>query len=55
MWQQGEDRVEVQAVAFAWTPACLLKMTLCIDRLHAGQVLLRFPPSGAPRDEGPVN
>ncbi|PBK50643.1 translocation/assembly module TamB [Pseudomonas syringae pv. actinidiae] len=55
VWQQGEDRVEVQAVAFAWTPACLLKMTLCIDRLHAGQVLLRFPPSGAPRDEGPVN
>ncbi|EPN39809.1 hypothetical protein A242_24255, partial [Pseudomonas syringae pv. actinidiae ICMP 19095] len=55
VWQQGEDRVEVQAVAFAWTPACLLKMTLCIDRLHAGQVLLRFPPSGAPSDEGPVN
>ncbi|WP_057430334.1 translocation/assembly module TamB domain-containing protein [Pseudomonas syringae group genomosp. 3] len=55
VWQQGEDRVEVQAVDFAWTPACLLKMTLCIDRLHAGQVLLRFPPSGAPSDEGPVN
>ncbi|MCF5226829.1 translocation/assembly module TamB, partial [Pseudomonas syringae] len=55
VWQQGEDRVEVQAVDFAWTPACLLKMTLCIDSLHAGQVLLRFPPSGAPSDEGPVN
>ncbi|WP_024666061.1 translocation/assembly module TamB domain-containing protein [Pseudomonas syringae] len=55
VWQQGQDRVEVQAVDFAWTPACLLKMTLCIDRLHAGQVLLRFPPSGAPSDEGPVN
>lgn len=55
VWQQGEDRVEVHAVDFAWTPACLLKMTLCIDRLHAGQVLLRFPPSGAPSDEGPVN
>ncbi|MFA0928134.1 translocation/assembly module TamB domain-containing protein [Pseudomonas syringae pv. tagetis] len=55
VWQQGADRVEVQSVDFAWTPACLLKMTLCIDRLHAAQVLLRFPPSGAPSDRGPVN
>ncbi|RMS41014.1 hypothetical protein ALP67_04015 [Pseudomonas ficuserectae] len=55
VWQQGADRVEVHSVDFAWTPACLLKMTLCIDRLHASQVLLRFPPSSAPSDEGPMN
>ncbi|WP_163024558.1 hypothetical protein, partial [Pseudomonas viridiflava] len=30
LWLQGEDRVEVQALAFDWTPGCLLKMTLCI-------------------------
>ncbi|RMM06720.1 hypothetical protein ALQ84_05615 [Pseudomonas caricapapayae] len=55
VWQQGADRVEMQSVDFAWTPACLLKMALCIDRLHAAQVLLRFPPSDAPSDSGPVN
>ncbi len=55
IWQQGEDRVEVQTADFAWTPACLLKMTLCIDRLHAGQVLLHFPPSNEPGTSGPVS
>ncbi|RMT46683.1 putative exported protein [Pseudomonas amygdali pv. myricae] len=55
VWQQGADRVEVHSVDFAWTPACLLKMTLCIDRLHAGQVMLRFPPSGAPSNEDPLS
>ncbi|AHG41405.1 hypothetical protein N018_14875 [Pseudomonas syringae CC1557] len=55
IWQQGEDRVEVQSADFAWTPACLLKMTLCIDRLHAGQVLLHFPPSNEPGTSGPVS
>ncbi|MCF5602664.1 translocation/assembly module TamB, partial [Pseudomonas syringae] len=55
VWQQGEDRVEVQSADVEWTPACLLKMTLCIDRLHAGQVLLHFPPSAEPGNSGPVS
>ncbi len=55
LWQQGEDRVEVQSADFEWSPACLLKMTLCIDRLHAGHVLLHFPPNAEPATDSPVN
>ena len=49
LWEQGSSRVELQAPTFAWSPACLLRMTLCIDRLEVEQVSLQFPPSG---DEG---
>ncbi|RMO94569.1 hypothetical protein ALQ33_03008 [Pseudomonas syringae pv. philadelphi] len=55
LWQQGEDRVEVQSADFEWSPACLLKMTLCIDRLHAGYVLLHFPPNAELATDSPVN
>nr|WP_245399190.1 translocation/assembly module TamB domain-containing protein [Pseudomonas syringae] len=55
IWQQGEDRVDVQSPEFEWTPACLLKMTLCIDRLQAGQVLLHFPPSNSPGTDEPIS
>ncbi|WP_084915071.1 translocation/assembly module TamB domain-containing protein [Pseudomonas syringae] len=55
IWQQGEDRVDVQSPEFEWTPACLLKMTLCIDRLQAGQVLLHFPPSNSPGNDEPIS
>ena len=55
IWQQGEDRVDVQSPELEWTPACLLKMTLCIDRLQAGQVLLHFPPSNSPGTDEPIS
>lgn len=54
IWQQGEDRVEVLAPVFAWSPGCLLRMTLCIDQLRAGQVNLDFAPSEAASDSGPL-
>ncbi|WP_122754559.1 translocation/assembly module TamB domain-containing protein [Pseudomonas viridiflava] len=54
LWLQGEDRVEVQALAFDWTPGCLLKMTLCIDRLNAEKVMLHFAPGTEPAKEGPI-
>lgn len=44
LWEQGSSRVELQAPTFAWSPACLLRMTLCIDRLEVEQVSLQFPP-----------
>jgi translocation and assembly module TamB len=55
VWQQGDDRVEVQAPAFDWSPACLLRMTLCIDRLHAAQVRLQFPPGDQPSNDAPLS
>ena len=45
LWRQGSSRVELQAPQFDWSPACLLRMTLCIDRLDVEQVSLQFPPS----------
>jgi len=53
LWEQGSSRVELQAPTFAWSPACLLRMTLCIDRLEVEQVSLQFPPSGD-ESSGPV-
>ncbi|GFM51375.1 translocation/assembly module TamB [Pseudomonas cichorii] len=54
IWQQGEDRVEVSSARFDWSPACLLKMMLCIDQLHAAQVSMHFAASDEPASEGPI-
>lgn len=44
-WQQGERRVELEAPQLAWSPRCLLSLTLCLDRVIAERVILTFPPS----------
>ncbi|WP_024694694.1 translocation/assembly module TamB domain-containing protein [Pseudomonas syringae] len=54
VWQQAQDRVEVQSLAFDWAPACLLKMTLCVDRLSAENVMMQFAPRAEPGPEGPI-
>jgi translocation and assembly module TamB len=54
LWQQDGTQVEVDSPDFDWSPACLLKMTLCIDRLHAGQIRLQLAPSTESPDTGPV-
>lgn len=53
LWQQDSSRVELQAPQFDWSPACLLRMTLCIDRLDVEQVSLQFPPS-TEESSGPI-
>ena len=53
VWQQGSDRVELNAPTFDWSPACLLRMTLCIDRLDVDQVSLQFAPS-TEESNGPI-
>ncbi|PKL97196.1 MAG: hypothetical protein CVV19_16750, partial [Gammaproteobacteria bacterium HGW-Gammaproteobacteria-9] len=45
IWEQDGSRVEVQQPRLAWSPACLLKRTLCIDELVTGSIELNFPPS----------
>jgi translocation and assembly module TamB len=45
-WQQDELHVELHQVDFAWSPACLLRLSLCLDRLHLRQVVLNLPASG---------
>jgi len=42
-WQQDDKRVEVHAPWFAWSPGCLLRLTLCIGRLQAERVVLVVP------------
>ncbi|MDB5980272.1 MAG: hypothetical protein JWQ69_1287 [Pseudomonas sp.] len=54
LWTQGESRVEVEAPVMAWSPSCLMKLTLCVDQLHAERVSLQFPPS-ADQSSGPVS
>ncbi|MBC7211679.1 MAG: hypothetical protein H5U33_16340, partial [Pseudomonas sp.] len=30
-WSAGDDRVELLAPQLAWSPACLLRATLCVE------------------------
>ncbi len=53
LWQQDSSRVELKAPMFDWSPACLLRMTLCINQLDVEQVSLQFPP-GTEDSSGPI-
>ncbi|NWF13202.1 translocation/assembly module TamB [Pseudomonas reactans] len=53
LWQQDSSRVELKAPTFDWSPACLLRMTLCINQLDVEQVSLQFPPS-TEESSGPI-
>jgi translocation and assembly module TamB len=50
-WQQNANSVRVDSPSLAWSPVCLLRMTLCIERLHAAQISLVFPPGEAADSE----
>lgn len=54
LWQQDGSRVELNAPTFDWSPGCLLRMTLCINRLDVEQVSLEFAPSAEESDSGPI-
>jgi len=51
IWQQGEMRVELQQLDMAWSPSCLLRLTLCVERLHLQQAALNLPPNAEPSSE----
>ncbi|MFK3942309.1 translocation/assembly module TamB domain-containing protein [Pseudomonas monteilii] len=53
-WAQGETRIELQAPLLEWSPACLLRATLCIDELRAERIDMAFAPSQADPDSGPL-
>lgn len=50
-WQQGEQRVQIDALSLSWSPSCLLRMTLCLEQLHSSQVRVYLPPSAAANSE----
>lgn len=53
VWEQDGSRVELTTPTFDWSPACLLRMTLCIDQLNVEQVNLQFAP-GTEDSSGPI-
>ena len=50
-WQQGDDSVLLMAPSLDWSPACLLRLTLCIEQLHSGPISLVFPDDQQPSSE----
>jgi translocation and assembly module TamB len=55
IWGQGEQKVEIQQPAFSWSPSCLFRLTLCIERLAAPAIDVNFPPSAEEQaDTGPL-
>lgn len=53
-WAQPGQQVQLQQVDFAWSPGCLVRMTLCLDRVHVDKVVLQFAPSDAPASAEPL-
>ena len=55
LWQQGDSRVALDRLIFAWSPLCLMRMTLCIGQLKADQVALQLPASTDEPSSGPIS
>ncbi|QXH33242.1 translocation/assembly module TamB domain-containing protein [Pseudomonas muyukensis] len=53
-WVEGDNRVELQAAQMSWSPACLLRATLCIERLQAERIDMAFAPGEQQADSGPL-
>ncbi|CAG8863732.1 Translocation and assembly module subunit TamB [Pseudomonas fluorescens] len=53
-WTQGETRIELLAPQLDWTPACLLRSTLCIRRLEAERIDMAFAPSAETTESSPL-
>lgn len=54
IWQQDEMRVELQQLDMTWSPSCLLRLTLCLDRLHLQRVAVTLP-AGAESGSEPLS
>ncbi|WP_376782865.1 translocation/assembly module TamB domain-containing protein [Stutzerimonas balearica] len=44
-WQGGDDRVQIETPRLDWSPSCLLRLTLCINKLVTGDIEASFAPS----------
>lgn len=53
-WSDGATRVVLDAPDIAWSPSCLLRMTLCLERVAANQVLLMLPPGEPGESTAPI-
>ena len=50
-WQQGATDVLVEGLGVDWSPACLLHLTLCIERLEAERIAVNLAPGETPSDD----
>lgn len=54
VWAQDGSRVELQAPQLQWSPSCLLRATLCVQRLQAERIDMAFAASESQADTGPL-
>ncbi|WP_369991726.1 translocation/assembly module TamB domain-containing protein [Pseudomonas xanthosomatis] len=54
-WQNGDDQVVLEAPQLSWSPACLLRGALCIERLQADRIDMAFAPGEQPADDTPFS
>ena len=55
VWEQDGTRVIVAEPRLAWSPSCLLRRTLCIEELIAGDVDVTIPPGPDEASSEPFN
>ncbi|WLG94138.1 translocation/assembly module TamB domain-containing protein [Pseudomonas sp. FP198] len=55
LWQQDTRRVALERPNFAWSPACLLRMTLCIEQLKADTIAVQLPATADEPSSGPIS
>ncbi|PJI50626.1 MAG: hypothetical protein CTR55_04635 [Pseudomonas sp.] len=53
-WTDGATHLVLDQPQIDWSPACLLRMTLCLHTVVANEVLLTLPPSEPSESSGPV-
>ncbi|MGQ7819506.1 translocation/assembly module TamB domain-containing protein [Metapseudomonas furukawaii] len=52
-WRQDGTRLELEAPLLDWSPACLLRRTLCIDELASERIRLDLPPASTDEEGAP--
>lgn len=53
-WTDGATHLVLDQPQIDWSPACLLRMSLCLHRVVANEVLLTLPPSEPSESSGPI-
>jgi len=53
-WTDGSTLLVLDQPQIDWSPACLLRMTLCLHKVVANEVLLTLPPSEPSESSGPI-
>ncbi|QJP08572.1 translocation/assembly module TamB [Pseudomonas multiresinivorans] len=53
-WSDGATHLVLDQPQIDWSPACLLRMTLCLHKVVANEVLLTLPPGEPSESSGPI-